>query len=208
VAAVREAVGPDVDLCIEVHGRLAPAWSIEMARRLKPFDPFFYEEPVPPEHMDELALVARATSIPIASGERAFFKHGFRPMLEAQAVAYIQPDPCHAGGITEMKKIAAMAESFYVSVIPHNPCGPVATAVNAQFAACTQNFVILEYKADDEPPRRDLLQEPVRLVDGYLELPTAPGLGISLNEEFIARNQSEGWRRTLPTRPDGSLGYV
>jgi galactonate dehydratase len=71
-----------------------------------------------------------------------------------------------------------------------------------------QNFVILEYKADDEPPRRDLLQEPIRLVDGYLELPTAPGLGISLNEEFIARNQSEGWRRTLPTRPDGSLGYV
>jgi galactonate dehydratase len=209
VEAVRRAVGDDVDIAVDVHAKLfEPIRAIEVAEALRPYKLFFLEEPIRPENLDALVGIKRQVKVPIATGENLYTRHQFRNLLVREAADYIQPDVCATGGLLEMKKIAAMAESFYVSVIPHNPCGPVATAVNVQFAACTQNFVILEYKADDEPPRRDLLQEPIRLVDGYLEPPTAPGLGISLNEEFIARNQTEGWRRTLPTRPDGSLGYV
>jgi galactonate dehydratase len=186
VAAVREAVGPTVDLLVEVHGRLSPANAIRVAKQLERYDPFFFEEPVPPEHMDELALVARATSIPIASGERAFFKHGFRPMLEAQAVAYIQPDPCHAGGITEMKKIAAMAEAYHVGFAPHNPNGPVATRVCQHLAAACPNFTILEWLPQDVPWRDDLMGGAFEVEGGTMPLPPGPGLGVELNLDVIA----------------------
>jgi galactonate dehydratase len=209
VEAVRKAVGDNVDIAVDIHAKLfEPIRAIEIAETLKQYKLFFLEEPIRPENVDALVGIKRAVNVPIATGENLYTRHQFRNLLIREAADYIQPDVCCTGGLLEMKKIASMAESFYVSVIPHNPCGPIATAVNVQFAACTQNFVILEYKADDEPPRRDLLQEPIRLVDGYAELPTAPGLGISLNEDFIERNQTEGWRRTLPVRPDGSLGYV
>jgi galactonate dehydratase len=209
VEAVRRAVGEGVDIAVDVHAKLfEPIRAIEIAEALRPYKLFFLEEPIRPENLDALVGIKRQVKVPIATGENLYTRNQFRNLLIREAADYIQPDVCATGGLLELKKIAAMAESFYVPVIPHNPCGPVATAVNAQFAACTQNFVILEYKADDQPPRRDLLHEPIRLVDGYLELPTGPGLGISLNEDFIVRNPSEGWRRTLPTRPDGSLGFV
>jgi galactonate dehydratase len=209
VEAVRRAVGDDVDVAVDIHAKLfEPIRAIEIAEALHQYRLFFLEEPIRPENLDALVGIKQQIKMPIATGENLYSRNQFRNLLIRQAADYIQPDVCATGGLLELKKIAAMAESFYVSVIPHNPCGPVATAVNVQFAACTQNFVILEYKADDQPPRRDLLQEPIRLVDGYLELPTGPGLGIDLNEDFIARNPAEGWRRALPTRPDGSLGFV
>lgn len=127
VRAVRDTVGPDVDICIEVHGRLSPAWAIEMARRLQPFQPFFYEEPIPAENITELARVARAIDIPVATGERLCTKFLFRELLAQQAVDIIQPDLCHAGGLTEVKKIAALAEASYVQVAPHNASGPIGT---------------------------------------------------------------------------------
>jgi galactonate dehydratase len=186
IAAVREAVGPGIDLLVEVHGRLSPANAIRVAKMIEPYAPFFYEEPVPPEHMAELALVARSTSIPIASGERAFTKHDFRPMFEQQAVAYCQPDPCHAGGITELKKIAALAEAYHIGFAPHNPNGPVATRVCQHLAAACPNFTILEWLPIDVPWRDDLMGGPFATnPDGTMPLPTGPGLGIDLNLEVI-----------------------
>lgn len=185
LAAVREAVGPGVDLLIEVHGRLSPANAIRVARMMEVHEPFFYEEPVPPEHMAELALVARSTSIPIASGERAFTKHDFRPMFEQQAVAYCQPDPCHAGGITEMKKIAAMAEAYHIGFAPHNPNGPVATRVCQHLAAACPNFTILEWLPEDVPWRDEAMGGPFEVSGGAMPLPPGPGLGIELDEDVL-----------------------
>jgi galactonate dehydratase len=209
VEAVRRAVGDDIDIAVDIHAKLfEPIRAIEIAEALHPYKLFFLEEPIRPENLDALVGIKQQIKMPIATGENLYTRNQFRNLLIREAADYIQPDVCATGGLLELKKVAAMAESFYVSVIPHNPCGPVATAVNVQFATCTQNFVILEYKADDQPSRRDLLQEPIRLVDGYLEPPTRPGLGIDLNEDFIAQNPAEGWRRALPTRTDGSLGFV
>jgi galactonate dehydratase len=115
---------------------------------------------------------------------------------------------CSVGGLLEMKKIAAMAEACYVTVMPHNPMGPVATAVNVHFAASTPNFVILEYTPDDESPRRDMVLEPMVLKDGYLELPTAPGLGIELNEEALKKAPAGPWHRPFPFRADGSMAWI
>ena len=188
VRAVREAVGPQVDLCIEVHGRLSPANAIRIGKRLEEFFPFFYEEPVPPENIDALALVARAVNIPIATGERLFTKWGFKELFEKQAAAVIQPDICHAGGILELKKIAATAETYYIGFAPHNPNGPICTAASIQVDACTPNFLIQEFVISDEPLRSQLQQEPYKVVDGYFEIPDRPGLGIEINEEYLDRD--------------------
>ena len=174
VRAVREAVGPNVDLCIEVHGRLSPANAIRIGKRLEEFNPFFYEEPMPPENIDALALVARAVHIPVATGERLFTKWGFKDLFEKQAAAVIQPDICHAGGILELKKIAAMAEVYYVGFAPHNPNGPICTAASIQVDACIPNFLIQEFVISDEPLRSQLQQEPIRVIDGYFENPEPP----------------------------------
>jgi len=188
VRAVRNAVGPNVDLCIEVHGRLSPANAIRIGKRLEEFNPFFYEEPVPPENLDALALVARAVHIPIATGERLFTKWGFKDLFEKQAAAVIQPDICHAGGILELKKIAAMAETYYIGFAPHNPNGPICTAASIQVDACTPNFLIQEFVISDEPLRSQLQQEPIRVIDGYFEIPDRPGLGVEINEEYLDRD--------------------
>jgi len=187
VRAVREAVGPNVDLCIEVHGRLSPANAIRIGKRLEEFNPFFYEEPIPPENIDALALVARAVNIPIATGERLFTKWGFKELFERQAAAVVQPDICHAGGILELKKIAAMAEVHYVGFAPHNPNGPICTAASIQVDACIPNFLIQEFVISDEPLRSQLQQEPIRIIDGYFEIPNRPGLGVEINEEYLDR---------------------
>jgi galactonate dehydratase len=194
VAAVRAAVGPDVDLCIEVHGRLAPAWAIEMARRLKPFDPFFYEEPVPPENFDALATVARAIQIPVATGERLTTKFLFRELLNRQAVDIIQPDLCHAGGLTEVKKIAAMAEASYVRVAPHNATGPIGTAAAVQLDACIPNFLIQEYFVTQASWIDEVVQGAPRAVRGEIAVPDRPGLGVELDEKAaLAHPFKEAW---------------
>ena len=209
--AVREAVGPDVDIGVDPHAKIfEPVRAMQLAQALKPYDPYFVEEPLRPENIDAMGeLKAQFTQlgVPLATGEMLYTKYEFRDLLVRSAADIIQPDICCAGGLLEQKKIAAMAEAFYVTVAPHNPMGPVATAVNVHFAACTPNFLILEYHPDDQAPRRDLIDEPMKLVDGYLELPTRPGLGIDLNVEAFEKYPFKRWTRAFPIRADGSMGY-
>jgi galactonate dehydratase len=206
--AVRRAVGDDIDIGVDPHARtIDVAEAVALAEALKPYQPFFIEEPLRPENIDALAKLAAHVDVPLATGEMLFTKYQFRDLLVREAVTIVQPDICCAGGLLECKKIAAMAEAFYVSLAPHNPMGPVATAANVHLAATCPNFIILEYIPDDRPARRALVKEPMKLVDGYLELPTAPGLGIELNEERFGEYPYRPWRRGFPLRPDGSLAY-
>jgi galactonate dehydratase len=203
VAAVREAVGPDVDLCIEVHGRLSPAWAIEVARRLKPFDPFFYEEPVPVENVEALAKVARAIEIPVATGERLCTKFLFRQLFALDAVDIIQPDLCHAGGLTEVKKIAAMAEASYVQVAPHNATGPIGTAAAVHLDAVIPNFLIQEYFVVQAPWIDQVVSGGPRAVNGEIVVPDRPGLGVELNEAAAREHPyKESWGGTTLFSPD------
>lgn len=201
-AAIREAVGPEVDIGIDFHGRCSPAMSVRLARALEPYHPMFIEEPVLPENVDALVTVARSTSIPIATGERLFTKWGFREVLEKQAAAILQPDVSHAGGILECKKIAAMAECYYAAVAPHCPLGPVALAACLQLDACTPNFLVQEHVSLGE----GYLKEPFRIVDGYIPLPTRPGLGIELDEEALKDKVHDGsWETPRLWHADGSV---
>jgi galactonate dehydratase len=187
VREVRNAVGPAVELLVEVHARLSPANAIRIAHRLEEFRPFWYEEPVPSENVDAMAIVARATDIPIATGEHLFTKWGFKDLLEKQAAAVIQPDICHDGGILETRKIAAMAEVYYVGLAPHNPNGPLSTAACIHVDASSPNFLIQEYVISDEEIRAAIQKEPLPIVDGFLEIPNRPGLGVDLDEAGLAR---------------------
>ncbi|MCB9150218.1 MAG: galactonate dehydratase [Caldilineaceae bacterium] len=208
VGAVREAVGDHIDIGLDPHARIfEPGRALELCQVVAQFQPMFVEEVLRPENYDALAKVSRQSPVPLATGEMLYTRHEFRELLQLQAVDIIQPDICLTGGLWETKKIAAMAEAHYVSVAPHNPCGPVATAVNVHFAASTQNFIILEYHADDESPRRDVVDEPIKLVDGYLELPEKPGLGIDLNTEIFGQFPFRSWHRPFPWREDGSLAF-
>lgn len=185
--AVREAVGPDILIGMDCHGRHTPGQAIQILRALEPYDLFFLEEPVPPDNVEAFMRLRNAeTNVNIATGERLFTKWGYRELLEKQYADIIQPDPCHDGGLLETRKIGAMAETYYVRVAPHNPNGPVATAASLHLAACMPNFVILEY-AQNQPWRDQVITEPLKIVDGYVELPTKPGLGIELNYEAIAK---------------------
>ena len=160
-----------------------------------------------PDNLDAMELIARKIKIPIATGEALYTKYEFHELLARQAADIIQPDVCVVGGLWEMKKIAAIAEAQYVVVAPHNPCGPVATAVNVHFALSTHNFLILEYRSDDDPDRRAVVDEPVALENGYLLPPERPGLGIDLNIEALQDRPHKSWHRRFLWRVDGSLGY-
>ena len=207
VNAVRDAVGPDVDIGLDPHARILEIGrAAQLCDVVAPMRPFFVEEPLRPENYEALAKLSHKVNVPIATGEMLYSRHEFRELLSHHAVDIIQPDICITGGLWEMKKIAAMAEVHYASVAPHNPCGPVATAVNVHFAASTSNFEVLEYKAD-EGRRADIVDEPVKLVDGYLELPQSPGLGIDLNLDALAAQPGRSWHRPFLLRPDGSLAY-
>jgi galactonate dehydratase len=192
VEAVRAAVGDDVELMVEIHGRLDPATAIRVANAIAPYRPYFMEEPVPPESLDALEAVARHAGVPLATGERILTKEAFWPLLERQLVAYIQPDVIHVGGILESKKIAAMAEARYIGVAPHNPNGPVATAATLHLCANIPNLAIMEMPCDDylwaARWRDDLLLDPgpVQVRDGCLALPARAGLGVELNIAALA----------------------
>jgi galactonate dehydratase len=187
----RQAVGPDVDLMVDNHGRMSPGYAIEMMHAIAPYNLLFFEEPVPPDDVKATTKIGEAKAArdgmpPLATGERLFSKWEYRALLESQAVDVVQPDICHAGGISELKKIAAMAETYYVKVAPHNPNGPVATAASAHLAAAIPNFLILEFALNQ--PHRDLAQSiGMKVEKGWLELPDRPGLGIELNEAEIAK---------------------
>jgi len=209
MAAVRKMVGDDIDIGLDPHAKIfEPVRAIMMAEALKPYKPFFFEEPLRPENIDALVKVAAHVDIPLATGEMLYTKYEFRELIVKQAVDIIQPDICLTGGILECKKIAAMAESCYIPLAPHNPMGPVATAVNVQFAASIPNFLILEYIPDDSPPRSELVKEPLKVENGYITVPDKPGLGIELNEEAFVKYPFKPWRRGFVFREDGSVGYI
>ena len=202
VAAVREAVGSSIQFGVDFHGRVSPAMAVRLARAMEPYQPMFIEEPVLPENVDALATVARATSIPIATGERLFTKWGFREVLEKQAAAILQPDLSHAGGILEVKKIAAMAECYYAGLAPHCPLGPVALAACLQVDACIPNFLAQEHVSLGE----GYLKQPFQLTDGMIALPQGPGLGIELDEEALMDKYDDGsWETPRLWFPDGSV---
>ena len=185
VRATREAVGPDREILIEGHGRLSADAAIRLAGAAAGYAPFFYEEPCAPENPAEIARVAAATSIPIAAGERLYGRAAFRPLLEAGALAYLQPDLCHCGGFWEGRKIAAMAEVYGARVMPHNPNGPISTLVGVHLAACTPNFGMLEYPRHPAPEVPVLRGLP-EVVDGCIEVPDRPGWGVEIDADALA----------------------
>jgi galactonate dehydratase len=182
VGHYREAVGDDVDLCIEIHRRLTPAEAVILGRGIEPFHPFFYEDPVTPDNFDEMAYVASKIGIPIATGERMTSLWEFQMLLARNAVQYVRPNVGLVGGISGAKKIAALAEAHHVGVVPHNPLSPVSTATGLQLAGCIPNFALQEYPGKEHsPPKSLLVDAPVKHDgNGYLMIPTGPGIGISL----------------------------
>lgn len=180
--AIRRAVGEKIDILVDCHGRHSLANAIEFCRVLAPYRPYFVEEPVPPENIDVLAEVRKASPVPIATGERLVTRYQFREIFEKLACHVIQPDLCHCGGIWEAKKIAAMAEVYTMGVAPHNPLGPVANAAALHFDLSTPNFLIQEDMLADVPWRWEVVQHALVTEGGYWLPPDAPGLGIEVNE--------------------------
>ena len=183
VSAVREAVGNRVDLLIEGHGRFDVPTGIRIAKELEQFRPMWFEEPVPPDNLEALKAVRDKSPVPISAGERLYTMKDYKELFELRAADYIQPDISHAGGIMELKKIAAVADTYYISFAPHNPSGPVANAATLQLAACCPNFNILEIMYSDVVWRADVTNESLHYENGYIAIPDKPGLGIELNEE-------------------------
>jgi galactonate dehydratase len=188
VRAVREAIGPEVDLLIEVHRRLAPMHAIRFARMIEELKPFWYEEPVPSENLAALAEVREKVEMPVVTGEALYSKAGFREVFERRAADIINPDVANCGGILELKEIAAMAEPNYVVVAPHNyNSTTIALAATLQVCACMTNFLITEYFLNFEETGKAVAVEPFQVTDGYIELPTSPGLGLDLKEEELLK---------------------
>ncbi len=185
VAAVRETVGSDVDICVEIHRQMNPAESIALGRRLEEFNPFFYEDPMLPDSPATMGEVAAKCNIPIATGERFTTIFEYQQLLEANAASYVRPDLCLCGGLSGCKKVAAMAEAHHVKVIPHNPLSPISTAACVQLDACIPNFALQEYTGESEPPKSELLVKPLELKEGYITVPDGPGLGVEINEEAL-----------------------
>ncbi len=183
VGAVREAVGNDIDLLIEGHGRFNISTGIKIAKELEQFRPMWFEEPVPPDNLDALKAVRDKSPVAISAGERLYTRWDYIPMFETHAADFIQPDISHAGGISELKKIASQAECKYIGFAPHNPSGPVANAATLQLAACCPNFSILEIMYSDVEWRKDVTDESLVYNDGYISIPDRPGLGIEINED-------------------------
>ena len=204
VAAYREAVGNDVDLCIEMHRQLTVAEAIIFGRAIEPYRPMFYEDPVRPDNIDDMATVSRKIAIPIATGERYHTIYEFSMLLARSGCSFVRPDVCMCGGISHAKKIAALAEAFGVKVVPHNPLSPVSTAACMQIAASCPNFEIQEYPiGEDAPPKNRIVKSTIRLENGFLIVPDAPGIGIELMDDaeelypyrprpYVTRIQEDG----------------
>jgi galactonate dehydratase len=183
---MRQWVGPDVELAFDFHGKMTPALAIEICHELKGMRPLFVEEPVPQENVDALKLVSDHVPFPIATGERLLTRWGFREVFEKHAVALIQPDGSHVGGITELKKVANMAEVYYMHIMPHCAIGPVAFAACMQVDAVVPNFLMQEQV--DACLGDGLLKENWQVKDGYIDLPTRPGLGFEIDEKEAEQN--------------------
>lgn len=205
VGRVRDAAGDDADVMIDLHGRTTPPVAIELAAALAPHRPYWLEEPCPPGASGALAEVARAVRIPIATGERLATGHEFRELLDARACAVIQPNVCYAGGISGLRRIAALAEPSMVSVAPHNPNGPIGTIVSVHLALTLPNILILEQVRSDVPWRWELVDGQLAMDEGYASPPTAPGIGVELVEEVAAAHPGRSPNPHLIAAPDGGL---
>lgn len=189
-AELRAAVGDNVDIGVDFHGAISPAHAKMLIKGMEPYNPMFIEEPCQAQNHDIMAEIARGTHLPIATGERVFTKWGFREVLEKKAATILQPDMCHAGGITEVRLIAGMAEAYYATIAPHNPLGPISLAAGVHLAASIPNFLIQEQVSLGE----GYIKNPFQVREGYLELPTGPGLGIELDENAMADKIGHDWR--------------
>lgn len=210
IALVREAIGKKIDLAVDFHGRVSPAMSPWLCKELEQFGLMFVEEPVLPENVDEMALVAQKTIIPIATGERKFTTFDFREILEKHAAYVLQPDVCHTGGISQVMKIAAMGETYLCTIAPHNPLGPLALAACLQVDTVINDFLAQEFPSFENG--WDLggpyLKQPFEIKDGYIEVSDKPGMGIEVDEVAVRDNQYDG-RWEIPRvsfRDDNSLG--
>ncbi|WP_227356536.1 galactonate dehydratase [Haladaptatus salinisoli] len=213
IAQVREEVGDEIDIGVDFHGRVSKPMAKRLAKALEPHDPFFIEEPVLAEHNDELGDIAAHTTIPIATGERMYSRWDFKRVFEDGSVDIIQPDLSHAGGITEVKKIAAMAEAYDVAMAPHCPLGPIALASCIQVDACSSNTLIQEQSLDihynETSDVLDYLADPdvFEYRQGYVELPTEPGLSIEIDESTVRSNAEHevNWHNPIWRHDDGSI---
>jgi galactonate dehydratase len=223
VRMYREAVGDEVDLCIEIHRRLKPAEAIALARGIEKYHPFFIEDPTTPDNFNSMALIAEHIDIPIATGERFHTPQEFAQLLQKNAVHYVRPDVCMCGGITGAKKIAALAEAFDAMVVPHNPLSPVSTAACIQIAASIPNFALQEYPGDDRESateryiagktndtkktfsQADVVKQTLKCENGFIIIPESPGIGVDLSENAAERFPYS--RRKIQTRLhiDGSV---
>ncbi|GGN09689.1 galactonate dehydratase [Halarchaeum nitratireducens] len=210
---VREAVGDEVDIGVDFHGRVTKPMAKRLAVALEPYEPMFIEEPVLPEQNDALPDIAARTSIPIATGERMYSRWDFKEVFESGAVDVVQPDLSHAGGITEVKKIAAMAEAYDVALAPHCPLGPIALASCIQVDACSPNATIQEQSLNihynETSDVLDYLADPsvFEYDEGYVSIPDAPGLGVEINEEHVREQADEDvdWHNPVWRHDDGSV---
>ena len=204
---VRETARPDYEIAFDAHAKIfEPKQAIQLGNALAPYDPLFYEEPIRPENIEAMGEVCRNTACTVATGESLYSRFEFLRLLSVKGADIIQPDICAIGGLLEMRKIAAIAEAHYVTVAPHNPMGPLATAVNLHFSASQPNFRILEYRLPDDAP---YVKDPYLPTNGYLDLrPDRPGWGVDMDEEVLKKDGYIHWQRKVPIRPDGSTGYV
>ncbi len=204
VAAVREAVGDTVDILLDFHGQLSPAMAVVYAKAVEPYRPMFIEEPVLPEHARELPRIAQATLVPIATGERVFTKYGFRPILAAGGVAMLQPDLGACGGLTEARKIAAMADAYGVGIGPHNAYGPILTMAALHLDMSIPNFVVQEHQ-EQTSMGQGIFVEPLRSEGGRVAPPDGPGLGVEIDENAVRSRAFTPHDLPILTNEDGSI---
>ena len=208
--ALRNHCDDNWEIAFDAHAKIfEPVRALQLANALAPYDPLFYEEPLRPENSDAWARLRARMPIPLATGEALYTRFEFLDLLSKNGADIIQPDVCATGGLLEMQKIAAIAQAHYVTIAPHNPMGPLATAVNVHFSAATPNFKILEYHLPDETNALNWLDEPYWPVDGYLQLrPDRPGFGVEVNEEAVIASGYVHWERGSTRAPDGSTNYI
>lgn len=191
--AIREGIGPSLDLAIDLHGRYDATAGMKIAQEVEPLNLLWLEEPVPPENIDALAKITHATGTPICVGENLYLRHGFRDLLQQQAADIIMPDISKCGGLSECRKIANMAEIYYVPFAPHNNSSALSTVGDAHVCASVPNFLVLEYHRFDDPTWDDVLATDESVIqDGHVVLTEAPGLGVELNEAFLASQMEAG----------------
>ena len=210
LAEIRQAIGPDKHIAIDNHGQTAPHIAIKQMLVAEPHNIYFFEEPIPPENMSAYKQIRDALpTMTLAAGERLFNRYDYREVAQGRLLDIAQPDICHCGGITEIKKIDALVEAFQIKFAPHNPNGPVATAASLQVCAASQNFVILEFASGSVFSRLDIVKGiSLKPADGYFEIPKGPGLGIDLDEEAMAKYPYEFMQYTPRYQTDGTVAEI